>query len=53
MKLFKKLAQDPNWRNALLSGKRKLSASDRSELEACRGGKIVTAILTALYSKRK
>lgn len=51
--LIKMFTKDPKWTKALFTGKRKLNAGDRSEIEARCGGKIVTAILTALNSKRK
>lgn len=53
MELLKVFTKDPKWTKAIFTGKRKLNAGDRSEIEARRGGKIVTTILTALYSKHK
>lgn len=53
MELLKVLLKDKNWTKALLTGKRKLSASDRSELEARRGGKILADILYQLFTKPK
>lgn len=53
MSLLKVLLDDTKWTKNLLTGKRGLSASDRSVLEAQRGGKFLADILYNLFSKQK
>jgi len=53
MELLKVLLSDMKWTKALFTGKRGLSASDRSVLEACPFGKYVADWLYNRYSKPK